>query len=108
MTITIEYSIRLRLKMLYFYELNVVKKNGGRLIIDSLWRKFFLNILYSITWKRVLSSKYSNRIIANYFQRIYEVFSGCSNTASQSNDLISEFTMAVILLYYLNDVNFEK
>lgn len=111
MTLSTEYSIGIRLKVLYFYELRIARLNGegSFTLIDDLWRRFFLNVLYSITWKRVLSSKYSNRIIVNYFQRFNQVFLNSSYREGNTNtNLISEFTLAVMLLYYLNDVNHHR
>lgn len=110
MTVLGEYSIELKLKLLHFYEVKMTATKSREIftLVDDLWRRFFLNILYSIMWKRVLSSKYSNRIVVHYFQRLgYILLDNSRCKVTDDSDFICEFTLGVVLLYYLNDINFD-
>jgi hypothetical protein len=94
---------QLKLKILYFCrDLSHIERD---LLIKSNQPsgKFFLSLLYSLTFKKVLSGKINNRGVINYFKKFstYSVDQQCLDKEKNKNLFELEYlnTLAINSLY---------
>ena len=60
---------QLKLKILYSYRCLSDSQSGLIIRSNQSIRRLFLILIYSILFKKVLSSKMNNRIVTNYFKK---------------------------------------
>jgi hypothetical protein len=60
---------QLKLKILYSYRCLSDSQSGLIIRSNQSLRRVFLILIYSIIFKKVLSSKMNNRVITNYFKK---------------------------------------
>ena len=91
---------QLKFKILYFYNKLSCEKNHFLRLEKQTLRKIFLNLIYTISLKKVLSSKFTNRIVSNYFKK-FVGYSIIPPTEQNKNLLELEYlyTLSINSLY---------
>jgi hypothetical protein len=99
---------QLKLKILYSYSHLSDKENGLIMKSNKSLRRIFLVLIYSIVFKKVLSSKMNNRIVTNYFKKFSTYSINKEYSYGQKNKNLFELeyinTLSINSLYELSIV----
>jgi hypothetical protein len=99
---------QLKLKILYSYSHLSDKENDLIMKSNKSLRRIFLVLIYSIVFKKVLSSKMNNRIVTNYFKKFSTYSINKEYSYGQKNKNLFELeyinTLSINSLYELSIV----
>lgn len=94
---------QLKFKILYSCRLSKIKKKKVLYNLREKIGNIFLKIIYTIVLKKVLSSKINNRIVTNYFKRVFACSTSKDYSYLEKNKHVFEleylYTLAINSLY---------
>ena len=99
---------QLKFKILHSCELSKVEKKNLLVNLRGRVGKIFFKIIHTIALKKVLSSKINNRIVTNYFKKIFTYSMKKDYDYLEKNKSILEleylYTLAINSLYEISTI----
>nr|BDA99230.1 hypothetical protein [Cryptomonas sp. NIES-3952] len=99
---------QLKFKILYSYQDLSEEKSYLSSDLHTWLKKIFLKLIYTLSLKKVLSSKLTNRIIINYFKKFFILSLGNSSFDMEKNKNLIEleylYTLAINSLYEVSTI----